>query len=71
VLRTSLGSEDASAQAIVRAYKQLKEAEQAFRALKAPDLISLRPIFHRLEDRGRTASSACSPTPCAWRWRSA
>src|SRR5439155_19879413 len=34
---------------VVRAYKQLKEVERAFRTLKGP--LELRPIHHRLEDR--------------------
>ena len=58
VLRTSLG-EDVSAQAVVRAYKQLAAGERAFRAMKAPDLISLRPIHHRLEDRVRAHALLC------------
>ncbi len=58
VLRTSLG-EDVSAQAVVRAYKQLAAVERAFRAMKAPDLISLRPIHHRLEDRVRAHAFLC------------
>lgn len=57
VLRTSL--DDVSAQAVVRAYKQLKEAEQAFRAMKAPDLLALRPIHHRLEERVRAHAFLC------------
>jgi hypothetical protein len=58
VLRTSLG-EDLSAQAVVRAYKQLAAVERAFRAMKAPDLIALRPIHHRLEDRVRSHALLC------------
>jgi len=58
VLRTSLG-EDVSAQAVVRAYKQLATVERAFRALKAPDLLALRPIHHRLEDRVRAHAFLC------------
>jgi hypothetical protein len=58
VLRTSLGDE-VSAQAVVRAYKQLAAVERAFRAMKAPDLISLRPIHHRLEDRVRAHAFLC------------
>ena len=59
VLRTSLAAGDASAQAVVRAYKQLEQAERAFRALKAPDLLALRPIHHRLEDRVRAHALLC------------
>jgi hypothetical protein len=58
VLRTSL-QEDVSAQAVVRAYKQLAAVERAFRAMKAPDLLSLRPIHHRLEDRVRAHALLC------------
>ena len=58
VLRTSLG-EDVSAQAVVRAYKQLAAVERAFRAMKAPDLLALRPIHHRLEDRVRAHAFLC------------
>jgi Transposase DDE domain len=58
VLRTSLG-EDVTAQAVVRAYKQLAAVERAFRAMKAPDLLALRPIHHRLEDRVRAHAFLC------------
>jgi hypothetical protein len=58
VLRTSLG-DDVSAQAVVRAYKQLAAVERAFRAMKAPDLLALRPIHHRLEDRVRAHALLC------------
>ncbi len=58
VLRTSLG-EDVSAQAVVRAYKQLAAVERASRAMKAPDLLALRPIHHRLEDRVRAHAFLC------------
>ncbi len=58
VLRTSVAGEIA-AQAVVRAYKQLKEVEQAFRGIKDDDLLALRPIFHRLEDRVRAHALLC------------
>ena len=58
VLRTSVGDEIA-AQAVVRAYKQLSQVEQAFRGLKDDDLLALRPIFHRLEDRVRAHALLC------------
>jgi hypothetical protein len=58
VLRTSL-TDDVSARAVIRAYKQLAAVERAFRAMKAPDLISLRPIHHRLEDRVRAHALLC------------
>lgn len=59
VLRTSLAADEASSQAVVRAYKQLAQIEQAFRAIKASDLLALRPIFHRLEDRVRAHALLC------------
>ena len=34
----------------MRAYKDLEQAERAFRSIKGPDL-QIRPIHHRLEDR--------------------
>jgi Transposase DDE domain len=42
---------------IVRAYKQLKEAEKGFRAFKGP--LEVRPIGHRLEDRVRAHLLIC------------
>ena len=58
VLRTSL-DEGLFAEAVVRAYKQLAAVERAFRAMKAPDLLALRPIHHRLEDRVRAHAFVC------------
>jgi hypothetical protein len=58
VLRTSL-AEGVSAPAVVRAYKQLAAVERAFRAMKAADLLALRPIHHRLEDRVRAHAFLC------------
>src|SRR6266511_5133075 len=43
LLRTSVGADDLSPQAVVRAYKQLAHAERAFRALKSPEL-QIRPV---------------------------
>jgi hypothetical protein len=57
-LRTSL-ADDVGAPAVVRAYKQLAAVERAFRAMKAPDLLALRPIHHRLEDRVRAHALLC------------
>jgi hypothetical protein len=51
VLRTSVSEAELEAPDVVRAYKQLKEVERAFRTLKGP--LELRPIHHRLEDRVR------------------
>jgi Transposase DDE domain len=43
--------------AVVRAYKQLKMAERAFRTMKGP--IEIRPIYHHLEDRVRAHAFIC------------
>ncbi len=58
VLRTSVGGNDLSAQAVVRAYKLLAHAERAFRAMKSPEL-EIRPIHHRLEERVRAHVFLC------------
>src|SRR5215216_3378169 len=57
VLRTSASAEALAAPDVVRAYKQLKEVERAFRTLKGP--LELRPIHHRLEDRVRAHVFLC------------
>jgi Transposase DDE domain len=57
VLRTSVSEETLPAPNVVRAYKQLKEVERAFRTLKGP--LELRPIHHRLEDRVRAHVFLC------------
>jgi Transposase DDE domain len=57
VLRTSVAEDALSAPDVVRAYKQLKEVERAFRTLKGP--LELRPIHHRLEDRVRAHVFLC------------
>ena len=46
-----------AAAGIVRAYKQLKEAEKGFGGLKGP--LEVRPIHHRLEDRVRAHLLIC------------
>lgn len=43
--------------AVVRAYKQLKMAERAFRTMKTT--IEIRPIYHHLEDRVRAHALLC------------
>jgi transposase len=43
---------------VVRAYKNLEQAERAFGSLKGPDL-QIRPIHHRLEDRVRAHVLIC------------
>ena len=49
--------EELAAAGIVRAYKQLKEAEKGFGGLKGP--VEVRPIHHRLEDRVRAHLLIC------------
>ena len=46
-----------AAAGIVRAYKQLKEAEKGFGGIKGP--LEVRPIHHRLEDRVRSHLLIC------------
>ena len=58
VLRTSLAADRLDAPDVVRAYKQLKEVERDFRALKGPEL-EIRPIHHRLEHRVRAHVFLC------------
>jgi hypothetical protein len=57
VLRTSVPENELEAPDVVRAYKQLKEVERAFRELKGP--LELRPIYHRLEQRVRAHVFLC------------
>jgi hypothetical protein len=59
VLRTSVAAERLDAPNVVRAYKQLKEIERDFRALKGPEL-EIRPIHHRLEHRVRAHVFLCT-----------
>ena len=58
VLRTSLAADSLSPQAVVRAYKLLRHAERAFRAMKSPEL-EIRPIHHHLEERVRAHVFLC------------
>jgi hypothetical protein len=58
ILRTSLTASDLPAVDVVRAYKDLEQAERAFRSLKGPDL-QIRPIHHHLEDRVRAHVLIC------------
>jgi transposase len=70
VLRTSVVETELSAPEVVRAYKQLKEVERAFRTLKGP--LELRPIHHRLEERVRAHVFLCMLTYyLAWHLRQA
>jgi hypothetical protein len=57
VIRTTCPPKQLSAPATVRAYKQLKMAERAFRTMK--DTIEVRPIHHHLEPRVRTHVFLC------------
>jgi transposase len=59
ILRTSLTATDLDAGDVVRAYKNLEQAERAFGSLKGPDL-RIRPIHHRLEDRVRAHVLICT-----------
>lgn len=58
ILRTSLTDTDLQAGDVVRAYKNLEQAERAFGSLKGPD-IQIRPIHHRLEPRVRAHVLIC------------
>ena len=58
ILRTSLTETDLPAGDIVRAYKNLEQAERAFGSLKGPEL-QIRPIHHRLADRVRAHVLIC------------
>ena len=58
VLRTNLAQDALAAPDVVRSYKQLAHAEQAFRTLKGPEL-EIRPIRHRREDRVRAHAFLC------------
>jgi Transposase DDE domain len=57
VLRTSVPENALATPDVVRAYKQLKEVERAFRTLKGP--LELRPIHHRLEERVKAHVFLC------------
>jgi transposase len=58
VLRTNLAEQTLAAPDVVRSYKQLAHAEQAFRTLKSPEL-EIRPIRHRRADRVRAHAFLC------------
>ena len=49
--------DELAAAGLVRAYKQLKEAEKGFGGMKGP--LEVRPIHHRLEDRVRAHLLIC------------
>jgi transposase len=58
VVRTNLGTEQLDDTSTVRAYKQLANAERAFRSLKTVD-IEVRPIHHRKSHRVRAHVLLC------------
>ncbi len=58
ILRTNLTDTEAPAGDVVRAYKNLEQAERAFRSLKGPDL-QIRPIHHHLENRVKSHVLIC------------
>ena len=58
ILRTSLTETDLPAGDVVRAYKNLEQAERAFGSLKGPEL-QIRPIHHRLAERVRAHVLIC------------
>jgi hypothetical protein len=58
ILRTSLPDTDLPAGDVVRAYKNLEQAETAFGSLKGPDL-QIRPIHHYLDDRVKAHVLIC------------
>jgi Transposase DDE domain len=58
ILRTSLTDNTLPAGDVVRAYKNLEQAERAFGTLKGPDL-QIRPIHHHLENRVRAHVLIC------------
>jgi len=57
IIRTTCTAEQISAPAAIRAYKQLKVNELAFKTMK--DSLEIRPIYHHLEDRVRAHIFLC------------
>jgi hypothetical protein len=57
VIRTTCTPDRLGSHAAVRAYKQLKMAERAFKTMK--DTLEIRPIHHHLEDRVRAHIFLC------------
>jgi Transposase DDE domain len=58
ILRTSLTDTDLAAGDVVRAYKNLEQAERAFGSLKGPEL-QIRPIHHHLAERVKAHVLIC------------
>ena len=57
-LRTSVTEQTLPAPEVVRSYKQLKEAERAFKTIKGP-ILEIRPIAHRLAERVKAHAFLC------------
>lgn len=58
VVRSSVDEKRMNSQRVVETYKSLAKVERAFRCMKTVDL-SLRPIYHRNEDRIRSHVFIC------------
>jgi transposase len=58
ILRTSLTKNEISTDDVVRSYKNLEQAERAFKTFKGPEL-QIRPIHHHLETRVRAHVFLC------------
>jgi hypothetical protein len=58
VIRTSEATDILAREDVVRAYKDLEQAERAFKTFKGPEL-EIRPIHHYLEDRVRAHVFLC------------
>jgi hypothetical protein len=56
-IRTAEPQQRIGSQALVRADKQLKVNERAFRTIKTP--LEIRPVYHRLNDRVRAHVFIC------------
>jgi len=58
ILRTGLTKNECSTSKVVRSYKNLEQAERAFKTFKGPEL-QIRPIHHHLETRVRAHIFLC------------
>ncbi len=58
VVRSSVDKKQMNSEQVVETYKSLAKVERAFRCIKTVDL-SLRPIYHRNEDRIRSHVFIC------------
>lgn len=58
ILRTGLAENECSTSEVVRSYKNLEQAERAFKTFKGPEL-QIRPIHHHLERRVRAHVFLC------------